>query len=67
MADPTATILEIASMKSLAIRALASAVLLALVWVMLAAATAPQGPPLEPDKLVILSTTDVKGKTSPCG
>jgi len=21
----------------------------------------------EPDKLVILSTTDVKGKTSPCG
>lgn len=22
---------------------------------------------LQPDKLIILSTTDVKGKTSPCG
>ena len=32
-----------------------------------AAATAPQGTTLEPDKLIILSTTDVKGKTSPCG
>ena len=54
-------------MKSLALRVLASAVMALLVWVMLAAATAPAGPPREPDKLVILSTTDVKGKTSPCG
>ena len=46
---------------------LAAAVMALLVWVMLAAATAPQGSVLEPDKLVILSTTDVKGKTSPCG
>jgi hypothetical protein len=38
-----------------------------LVWLMLAAATAPQGALLEPDTLIILSTTDVKGKTSPCG
>lgn len=54
-------------MKSLAIRALASAVMALLVWVMLAAATAPAGAILEPDKLIILSTTDVKGKTGPCG
>ncbi len=32
-----------------------------------AAATSPRGPVLQPDKFVILSTTDVKGKTSPCG
>ncbi len=25
------------------------------------------GPILQPDKLVIISTTDVKGKTGPCG
>ena len=53
-------------MKPLAMRMFAAAVLALIVWVMLAAATAPQGN-LEPDKLVILSTTDVKGKTSPCG
>ena len=54
-------------MKPLAIRFLAAAVMAALVWVMLAAATTPAGSPLEPDKLIILSTTDVKGKVSPCG
>ena len=53
-------------MKPLAIRMFAAAVLAVILWVMLAAATAPQAS-LEPDKLVILSTTDVKGKTSPCG
>jgi 2',3'-cyclic-nucleotide 2'-phosphodiesterase (5'-nucleotidase family) len=31
------------------------------------AATSSSGSVLQPDKLVILSTTDVKGKTSPCG
>ena len=30
-------------------------------------ASAPTQPPLRPDKLLILSTTDVKGKTGPCG
>ena len=30
-------------------------------------ATTSSGAVLQPDKLVILSTTDVKGKTSPCG
>ena len=54
-------------MKPLAIRMLAAAVMALIVWVMLAAATAPQGSLLEPDKLIILSTTDVKGKTGPCG
>ena len=54
-------------MKPLAIRMFAAAVMAMIVWVMLAAATAPQGNLLEPDKLIILSTTDVKGKTSPCG
>lgn len=51
-------------MKSLLPRVLAS---LALVVVAcLAGASAPHRD-LQPDKLVILSTTDVKGKTSPCG
>ena len=55
-------------MKPLAIRMFAAAVMALIVWVMLAAATTPQGGSLlEPDKLIILSTTDVKGKTSPCG
>ena len=31
------------------------------------AATAVRAPILRADKLVVLSTTDVKGKTSPCG
>ena len=54
-------------MKPLAIRIFAAALMALIVWIMLAAATAPQGSVLEPDKLIILSTTDVKGKTSPCG
>lgn len=52
-------------MKSLTTRVLAAAVLAAVCCMMLAAATTPKI--LRPDKLVILSTTDVKGKTSPCG
>ena len=32
-----------------------------------AVATTSSGAVLQPDKLVILSTTDVKGKTGPCG
>ena len=57
-------------MKSLASRILAGAVLAVLGWLMLTAATAPKtstSATLQPDKLIILSTTDVKGKTSPCG
>ena len=53
-------------MKSLAARVLAAAVLVTMVVLLAAAATAPTKL-LEPDKLIILSTTDVKGKNSPCG
>ena len=53
-------------MKSIALRALAMLVLAALAVVALVAATSPHK--IEnPDKLIILSTVDVKGKTSPCG
>jgi hypothetical protein len=54
-------------MKTLAARILATALLAVVVWLALAGATASKGASKEPDKLVILSTTDVKGKTSPCG
>jgi hypothetical protein len=54
-------------MKTLLPRILATAVLAVLAWVLLAGASAPKGNSLEPDKLVILSTDDVKGKTDPCG
>lgn len=53
-------------MKSLITRI--SAALLALVIVaVLAGAAAKSANVVAPDKLVILSTVDVKGKTSPCG
>ena len=53
-------------MKSLVARL--GAVLAALfVVALLAGAATRAAKVLEPDKLVILSTTDVKGKTSPCG
>ena len=40
---------------------------LLMLFALLAGASAPRGKTLEPDKLVILSTADVKGKTDPCG
>jgi hypothetical protein len=56
-------------MKSVAIRL--SAILMVLAAIALlsgaAAKVTKTAPVLEPDKLIILSTTDVKGKTSPCG
>jgi hypothetical protein len=54
-------------MKSLALRVPASALLGVLAWLALAGATAPRGAPMQPDKLVILSTTDVKAEIKPCG
>ena len=54
-------------MKSFATRFLASALLAVLAWLALAGATATKGQALSPDKLVILSTTDVKGEVKPCG
>ena len=52
-------------MKSLTVRLVAAAVVLGLAVALLGAA-AP-GKVLEPGKLIILSTTDVKGKNEPCG
>ena len=54
-------------MKSFAPRLLATTLLAVLAWLALAAATAPKGSALQPDKLVILSTTDAKGEYKPCG
>ena len=54
-------------MKTLLSRILATALIAAVAWLLLAGASAPRGNTLEPDKLVILSTNDVKGKTDPCG
>ena len=53
-------------MKSLASRPTATILLALIAWLVLAAANT-SGPVQQPDKLVILSTTDVKGKTGPCG
>ena len=54
-------------MKSLVSRILATAALAAICWIVLAGAATSRSSILEPNKLIILSTTDVKGKTSPCG
>jgi len=56
-------------MKSLALKTLAGAVLAVVAWMLLAgaAATTSKSSILEPDKLIILSTVDVKGKAAPCG
>jgi hypothetical protein len=54
-------------MKLLVSRALAGAALALIAWLLLVGADAPRKVTLQPDKIVILSTTDVKGKTSPCG
>ena len=57
-------------MKSWLSRLTVSAALAAICWLLLAGAAATgskSAPILEPNKLIILSTTDVKGKTSPCG
>ncbi|MEO5988103.1 MAG: hypothetical protein ABIU54_02510 [Candidatus Eisenbacteria bacterium] len=53
-------------MKSLATRVLAVVVMAVVSVLLLMGATAKPGTQ-EPNKLIILSTTDVKGKTSPCG
>lgn len=58
---------NIVSLWNLAPRVRTALMLLALVVFALAGASALSDSLKEPDKLVILSTTDVKGKTSPCG
>jgi len=52
-------------MKSLLPRLVAAAVALAIAAALMGAATPAKV--LEPSKLIILSTTDVKGKNEPCG
>jgi hypothetical protein len=52
-------------MKSLTLRLVAAAVALGLAAALLGAAAPSKV--LEPSKLIILSTTDVKGKNEPCG
>ena len=52
-------------MKSILARMIAAAVAIGLAVAMLGAAAPSKV--LEPNKLVILSTTDVKGKNEPCG
>ncbi len=54
-------------MKTVLSRSFAALVLAAIAWLLLAGAAPPRPNHLEPDKLVILSTVDVKGKTDPCG
>ena len=55
-------------MKPLVSKMPAGSVLALLTWLVLAGAAAPKSAPtLQANKLVILSTTDVTGKTSPCG
>ena len=54
-------------MKPLASKMLAGLVLAVMTWLVLGAAAPKSAPTHQPGKLVILSTTDVKGKTSPCG
>lgn len=54
-------------MKSLILKSAALAALAFVAILAMQGAIAANAPVLQPDKLVILSTTDVKGKTSPCG
>jgi hypothetical protein len=54
-------------MKSISMRMLVASVFAIAVWLLLAAAGGTSTSNLQPDKLVIVSTTDVKGKTGPCG
>jgi hypothetical protein len=52
-------------MKSLTLRLVAAAVAVGIAVALLGAAAPSKV--LEPGKLIILSTTDVKGKNEPCG
>ena len=46
---------------------LSAAALLAVVVLVVMGASASRGSNAQPNKLLILSTSDVKGKTGPCG
>jgi hypothetical protein len=51
----------------LALSRLSAAALFVILVLVISGATGSRGPILQPTKLLILSTTDVKGKTGPCG
>ena len=55
------------SLRSLSSRVRVALSFLVLALLVLAVAAAVSDTSKQPDKLIILSTTDVKGKTSPCG
>ncbi len=50
-----------------ALSRLSAAAFLAVLLLLISGASGSRGPILQPNKLIILSTTDVKGKTGPCG
>jgi len=54
-------------MKSLKTRLLAVLAVALVAWLALLGASTSKNVVLQPDKLIILSTTDVKAKTTPCG
>jgi ABC-type branched-subunit amino acid transport system substrate-binding protein len=51
----------------LALSRLSAAAVLAVLVLVASGSSGTRGPILQPNKLLILSTTDVKGKTGPCG
>ena len=51
----------------LALSRLFAATLLAILLLVISGASGMKGPVLQPNKLIIIGTTDVKGKTGPCG
>jgi hypothetical protein len=51
----------------LALIRLSAVALFAVLLLAISGASGSKGPNLKPEKLVILSTSDVKGKTEPCG
>jgi hypothetical protein len=54
-------------MKSRASHTAIAALLAVAAWISIVGATESKTPVMQSDKLIIESTTDVKGKTSPCG
>jgi hypothetical protein len=51
----------------LALTRLSAAALFAVLLLAISGSSGTRGPLLQPNKLTILSTADVKGKTGPCG
>jgi len=67
MAPPAASFQEVSLMSAARSRALWGCLAVVASLVVASAAGAPATPPADPGKVIILSTSDVIGKTSPCG